>query len=57
MEKRGLVRREYRQAADKGSLPNTYHFTGLIEEAGRLARAVVARRAQGVEGSRSQRRQ
>ncbi|CAI8982267.1 Helix-turn-helix domain-containing protein (plasmid) [Methylocaldum szegediense] len=33
LEKAGLIRREERRVTKEGSLPNLYHFDGLIKEA------------------------
>lgn len=44
MEKRGLIRREYRRSPERGNLSNKYDFAGLIAKATDLAKAELKKR-------------
>lgn len=44
MEKRGLIRREYRKSSERGNLANKYHLDGLIAKATGLAKEALKER-------------
>jgi predicted transcriptional regulator len=41
LEKRGLIKREYRDSPERGNLTNKYHFTGLITVATAMAKDIL----------------